>query len=165
MKKHSQPDLRPRLEKTLEELEGFDAGDPPFDSYLLRTIYALRRKPIGEFTIEDLRITILQDRGIPYLLPLALERLEAEPLVEGHLYRGDLLMSVLSSEPHWGGSLEVTARVRRVVERALDQLSRVEAVDRAAGELPDPDQPDEFDRASLEPRLRTALKELNSAAV
>jgi hypothetical protein len=78
-------------EKTLEDLEGFVARDPPYDTYLVRTIYALRKNQIGEFTIEDLRITIGQGRGVPYLLPLALEQLEANLCAEGHYYRGDLL--------------------------------------------------------------------------
>jgi len=122
MKKVGRPDMRPMREKTLEELEGFVAGDAPFDSYLVRTIFALRKKPIGEFTIEDLRITIGQGRGIPYLLPLALERLEADPLSSGDYYRGDLLMNVLHAEPYWGGDTTTRAQVRRVIERALEQL-------------------------------------------
>jgi contact-dependent growth inhibition (CDI) system CdiI-like immunity protein len=157
MKKVARPDLRPKRDKTLEELEGFVGGDPPYDSYLVRTIDALRKKPIGQFTTEDLRITIGQGRGIPHLLPLALERLEADPLAEGHFYRGDLLMNVLRAEPYWGGDPQIRARMRGVVERALEQLARVESVDWSAGELPDPDQPDEFDREDLEPRLREAL--------
>lgn len=160
-KKAGRPDLRPVRGKTLDELEGVVAGEPPYDSHLVRTIYALRKKPIGEFTTEDLRITIGQARGLPYLLPIALERLEADPLAEGDFYRGDLLMSVLAVEPHWGGSAEVRARVRRVAERALERLARVRPADWAAGEVPDPEQPDEFDRADLEPRLREALGTLS----
>ncbi len=52
--------MRPIREKNLDELEGFTAGELPFDSYLVRTTYALRRKPVGEFTTEDLRVTIGQ---------------------------------------------------------------------------------------------------------
>ena len=157
MKKRARPDLRPTRQKTLEELEGFVAGEPPYDSYLVQTIYALRKKPIGEFTTEDLRITIGQGRGIPYLLPLALEHLEVDPLAEGHLYRGDLLMNVLHAEPHWAGLPGAKERVRGIVERALVLLAKIEPVDWATGELPDPDEPDEHDRALLEPRLREAL--------
>ena len=164
MKKGSRPDLRPMREKTLEELEGFVAGDPPHDTYLVRTIYALRKKPIGEFTTEDLRITIGQGRSIPFLLPLALERLEADPLAAGHYYHGDLLMNVIGAEPHWGGKVDVRARVRRIVERALDRLAAIEPVDWATGELPDADQPDQFDRKGLEPRLRAALGQLSEPA-
>src|SRR5690348_11697953 len=164
MKKVGRPDLRPVRKKTLEVLEGVIAGEPPYDSNLVRTIYALRKKPIGEFTTEDLRITIGQGRGIPFLLPLALERLEADPLAEGHCYPGDLLMNVLHAEPHWGANQEVRARVRRIIERALEQLARIEPVDWTAGELPDPDQPDEIDREYLEPRLQEALGQFTEPA-
>ena len=164
MKMVGRPDLRPMREKSLEELEGVVAGNPPYDSYLVRTIYALRKKPIGQFTVEDLRITIGQGRGIPYLLPLALERLEADPFAAGHFYRGDLLMNVLHAEPHWGGKPDVRARVRRIVERALEQLAAVEQVDCSTGELPDHDRLDQFDRESLEPRLREALRKLTAPA-
>jgi hypothetical protein len=78
MRKARRSDLRPMRKKTLEQLEGFVAGEPPYDSYLVRTIYALRKKPIGDFTTEDLRITIGQGRGIPYLLPL-FERAPEQP--------------------------------------------------------------------------------------
>lgn len=63
MKTRGRPDLRPIRQKSLEELEGFVAGEPPYDSYLVRAIYALRKKPIGEFTTEDLRTTIGQVFG------------------------------------------------------------------------------------------------------
>ncbi|HEY4384219.1 MAG TPA: contact-dependent growth inhibition system immunity protein [Ktedonobacteraceae bacterium] len=47
--------------KTLQELEGQDWGEPNFPSYLVRTCHALRRKPLRDFTVEDLRI-ILTDQ-------------------------------------------------------------------------------------------------------
>lgn len=164
MKKRARPNLRPMRQKNLEELEGFDAGEPPYDSYLVRTIYALRKKPIGEFTTEDLRITIGQGLGFPYLLRLALERLESEPLAAGHYYPGDLLMNVIHAEPHWGGDPLVRHRVCAVIERALEQLSGIKPTDWEAGETPDPDAPDETDRETLEPRLREALERLRTAA-
>ena len=66
--------------KTLQELENSDWGAPNYDSYLVSSVHRLRRKPLVEFTIEDLRILIGQNVGLPYLLPLALERLEENPL-------------------------------------------------------------------------------------
>ena len=165
MKKGPRPDLRPMREKSLEELEGYIAGEPPIDTYLVRTIHELRRKPIGQFTVEDLRITIGQGRGVPYLLPLALECLEREPLAAGHYYPGDLLMSVLDAEAHWGANTDFRSRARRIVERALEQLEAVRPIDSAAGELPEPDEPDQADREHLEPLLRGALAKLISGAV
>lgn len=155
MKKSFRPDLRPSREKSLEELEGFVARAPRDASDLVQTIHALRRKPIGAFTVENLRFMIGQRQGVPYLLPLALEKLEADPFAAGDLSRGDLLTNVLDAEPYWGAGCR--ARARRIVERALERLALVRPVDWAAGELPDPDAPDEIDRENLEPRLREAL--------
>ncbi len=48
---------RPR--RTLEELEGGDKRtEPPDDTFLISRCVALRRKPLDEFTTEDLRIMI-----------------------------------------------------------------------------------------------------------
>jgi hypothetical protein len=81
---------------TLEKLEGSVWEKPVYDSYLVGTIHALRRKPIRQFTVEDLRIAIGQEMGTEFLTPLALDRLEVDPLVRGDFYAGDLLVSVMN---------------------------------------------------------------------
>jgi hypothetical protein len=87
--------------KNLDELEGVVWGEPNFDSYLVVTCHRLRLKPIDEFTVEDLRIMILQKISLHYLMPLAIEKLEREPLSEGNCYPGDLLNSVIDSKSEW----------------------------------------------------------------
>ena len=57
--------------KTLDELEGVAWGEPTFDSYLVTTCHRLRTKPVDEFSVEDLRIMIGQQIGLPHLVPLA----------------------------------------------------------------------------------------------
>lgn len=160
MRKAQRPDLQPMRDKTLDEIEGVTTGSPPYDSYLVETIYALRRKPIGQFTVEDLRITLGQKRSVLPLLPLALERLEQDPLVGGHMHPGDLLEVVLLAADVWRGypsGAETARRLRPVVERALAALERVKPTDWKGGEMADLDAPDEHDRAHLEPLFRAAL--------
>ncbi|HET7077254.1 MAG TPA: contact-dependent growth inhibition system immunity protein [Chloroflexia bacterium] len=82
--------------KSLQELEGVDWGEPPYPSYLVTTCHRLRRKPLAEFTVEDLRIMIGQGIGLPYLISLALEKLRVNPFVSGDFYPGDLLHNVLT---------------------------------------------------------------------
>ena len=85
--------------KTLQELEGQDWGDGSyFPSHLVLTTHALRRKPLQDFTIEDLRIMIGQNFSLEYLVPLAIKRLQHNPLAAGDFYEGDLLASVLRVE-------------------------------------------------------------------
>lgn len=57
--------------KTLQELEQSDWGEPEFDSHLVTTCHRLRRVPLDQFTVEDLRIMIGQNIGLPFLVPMA----------------------------------------------------------------------------------------------
>ena len=43
---------------TLDELDPPGWGPPEYDSYLVRTCHELRKKPLSQFTVEDLRIMI-----------------------------------------------------------------------------------------------------------
>lgn len=116
--------------KTLEELEGQNWGEPTYDSYLVKTIHRLRRKPIGEFTVEDLRITLGQQLGMEHLMALALEHLEVDPLVEGDFYPGDLLKAVMNL-PHsyWLAHPNEPARMQKIADRAARLLDDREGMD------------------------------------
>ena len=87
-----------RRKRSLNELEGEAWKCSNLDSHLVQVCSQLRKKPIGDFTIEDLRIMIGQQIGIFFLVPIALEILEREPLAEGDYYPGDLLASVARLE-------------------------------------------------------------------
>ncbi|MEH0984575.1 contact-dependent growth inhibition system immunity protein [Micromonospora sp. CPCC 205556] len=81
---------------TIERIEGADWGPPEPDStFLVRRCTELRRKPLTQFTVEDLRIMLGQQIAVPILLPLAVEVLARDPLAESDFYPGDLLGSVL----------------------------------------------------------------------
>src|SRR5258708_12391384 len=84
--------------KSLQDLDGQDWGEATFPSYLVRTCHALRRKPLRDFTIEDLHIMIGQNIGLEYLVPLAIERLQRDPFAAGDFYPVDLLVNVLTLE-------------------------------------------------------------------
>ncbi len=93
---HSQPSNRKSgteliMKKTLEQLENDYWGEPAYDSYLVTTCHRLRRKPIDDFTTEDLRIMIGQNIGLKYLIPLAMNILRDNPMASGAFYGGDLL--------------------------------------------------------------------------
>ena len=81
--------------KTIEQLENEYWQEPPHTSYLVRTCYALRAKPLALFTPEDLRMMIGQQRNLQYLVPIALEKLENNILSSGDMYDGDLLSNLL----------------------------------------------------------------------
>jgi len=75
--------MQDQLEKNPTELEGVYWAAPDFDSHVVRESNRLRLVPLGELTVENLRLVIGQRIGLTYLVPLAIEHLEANPLVEG----------------------------------------------------------------------------------
>ncbi len=87
----------------------------------MATVHALRRKPIGELTVEDLRLLVRQDMGLAYVLPVALEVLRDDPMAEGDMYEGDLLAAVLTRSPEvWSGSPELGRELRMIVSELSD---------------------------------------------
>ncbi|MEP6613350.1 MAG: contact-dependent growth inhibition system immunity protein [Mucilaginibacter sp.] len=82
--------------KTLEHLEKDVWGPDTYGSRLTSTIHQLRKKVLNDYTVEDLRITIGQQMGLPYLVPLAIEVLKENLFAEGDFYEGDLLKAVLT---------------------------------------------------------------------
>ncbi|MDU0206384.1 contact-dependent growth inhibition system immunity protein [Paenibacillus sp. MAH-36] len=82
--------------KSLEEIDGENWGDPDKGATgLIRKCLALRRKPLKDFSNDDLTRMILQNKSLNYLVPIAMKRLVENPLNSGNYYRGDLLCSVL----------------------------------------------------------------------
>lgn len=83
--------------QTLEQLEN-EIWPTVFDvSFMISTCHNLRKKPIHQFDVEDLRLMISQKIGIAFLIPEALRKLDKNLFLEGHLYPGDLFEAVLSA--------------------------------------------------------------------
>jgi hypothetical protein len=113
--------------KTLQELEGQDWGEPNFPSHLVTTCHELRRKPLHDFTVEDLRIMIGQNISLNYLIPLAIEHLRRDPLVAGDYYPGDLLDAVLRAESgFWRGQPHLRRAVQEIVDPLIPFPERLE---------------------------------------
>ncbi|WP_164848641.1 contact-dependent growth inhibition system immunity protein [Paenibacillus sp. DCT19] len=102
--------------KTLEELEGESWGEPSFNSRLVIRVHELRKQPLNEFSHEDLRLLILQQISLEFLLPLAFERLIMNPLASGDLYIGDLFCSVLQvDQEYWEDHIELKNELNEVI--------------------------------------------------
>ena len=67
-----------------------------------------------------------QQIALDHLVPLALERLQADPLVGGDYYPGDLLASVLRADAAvWEWSPDLDVSLRNLIED-LDERSELE---------------------------------------
>lgn len=110
--------------KSLQELEGQDWGEPDFDSHLVSTCNKLRKKSIGLFEAEDLRIMIGQGIGLEYLVPLALETLEDNIFTKGDIYSGDLLDTILSVDNNfWENNLIYKKDLEYILQKNINILT------------------------------------------
>ena len=55
-------------ELSLEQLENDFWVEPEFDSYVITACNEARKKPLGELSLEDIRLLIGQKIGLKYLL-------------------------------------------------------------------------------------------------
>ena len=116
--------------KTLEQLENDYWKAPTYHSYLTTTCYNLRKKPLRNFVIEDLRILIGQNISLKYLIPLALSELEKDILAEGNFYRGDLLISVLKSDPnYWIANTNDRTKLCGLVDEKIELITKSDNTD------------------------------------
>ncbi|MDR6974114.1 hypothetical protein J2X68_000792 [Streptomyces sp. 3330] len=108
--------------RSLEELERDRwPAPPPGATRLIATAHALRTRPVGTLTVEDLRLLIGQDIGLAVLLPLAVEVLRHDPLAEGHMGEGDLLRTVLTrSSAVWRTCPDSASRLTLIVDGLSD---------------------------------------------
>ncbi|MEO5984303.1 MAG: contact-dependent growth inhibition system immunity protein [Ferruginibacter sp.] len=117
--------------KSLQQIDGQDWGEPTYDSHLVTECHRLRRVPLREFTAEHLRMMILQQISLPYLVPLALELLSIDPFTAGDCYEGDLLASVLRAEAtFWREHPELRREAAEIAERAFSLLPSLDGCDR-----------------------------------
>jgi hypothetical protein len=111
------------IHKTLQEIEGEDWGEPAFLSSLVINCHRLRRVPLKDFTVGDLRLMIGQAIGLPYLIPLAFQVLRENPLVEGDFYEGDLLSNVSQvPEQFWVTHPELKGEFDKITANAIAEI-------------------------------------------
>jgi len=105
--------------KTLEEIEGFVWPEQEWD--LGKRCNLVRKKPIDELTIADIALLTRQNASHATLVPMAISILEREPMAEGDLYPGELLMAVLGVKQHfWEAQPDLAAKVMAIANRVYE---------------------------------------------
>lgn len=113
--------------KTLEHLEKDVWGLDTYGSHLTSTIHRLRKKVLNDYAIEDLRISIGQQMGLPYLVPLAIEILKENISAEGDFYEGDLLNAVLNIDgKFWKENVEYWDTVHLLIKNKKQKVRQME---------------------------------------
>ena|SRR6202012_3934816 len=110
--------------KSLQNLEKEDWGLPTYPSHLVTRCHELRKIPLNEFKTEDLRIMIGQQIGLPYLIPLAFEKLKDNILAEGDFYPGDLLTNVTKISPDfWAEHHSLHTELKKLISENRDKIN------------------------------------------
>jgi hypothetical protein len=123
-------------DQTLDELEGVEWGPPTYDSALVGNVHRLRRVPLKQYRLEDLRLMIGQQVGVKYLVPRALDHLEAHPLASGDFYPGDLLAAVARlPDDFWTTHRQLIPRALCAIDGALARLRKIDSVEKLEDEL------------------------------
>ena len=114
-------------DRSIAELEGLDV--PP-GAYGMGSVAWLSRalvSPLRDLGAAELRLLVAHGRGLRWLVPAALARLEVAPFVAGDHHPGDLLTAVLLvDEAHWRAHPEQRETLGRVLARARERLDDVD---------------------------------------
>ncbi len=107
---------------TLDTLEGVDSGEPGHDSGLVIRFHALRKTPLRDWTVDDLRLMLGQRDALPVLLPLALDLLEDDPFAGE--WGGNLLaFALMAGHQFWLDHPSLWRRMAGVVSDFESALS------------------------------------------
>ena len=73
--------------------------------------------------VEDIRLLIGQQIGLPYLIPMAIELLAQDILTEGDLFEGDLLTNVVSaSHDYWNQNKDQRKTIINLYESNIEKI-------------------------------------------
>lgn len=112
--------------RSIEQLQATPWPEPTAEAPPhVHRCYALRRVPIVRLTSGDLRALITQDIGLTALMPIAISRLQQQPLLEGEYYPGDLLCASIGVQPdYWSRSPSEFEALRRIAKEAQGLIAR-----------------------------------------
>ena len=114
--------MNPTTFHEIERAKGTDHGASDEQSPLSDWYARVRDVPLSAFGVEDLCKSVRQDLYPEYVVPVALEALEKEPLA-GDMYDGELAVSFRSvSETFWRDNPVLAKRLLRVLKDVLPRL-------------------------------------------
>ena len=93
------------LAKSLGELEtNYHPDAEDFPNSMVKRVGKLRNVPLEELEPDDLRFLITQNLGLSYLVPLAIDKLKFNPMLQTLYYPGDLLLTLTKIDSNfWEG--------------------------------------------------------------
>lgn len=128
---------------SLEQLEGVAWEEPDqADTVMVQRLHALRKKPIGSLTDDEVRLAVSQRVGAPFILDVAFQRLTRDPLLDANFYPGDLLSALIRAKDDlWAKRAHLRSQLAELYAYAMAQP--IDATDsfRESLGLPTSDRP------------------------
>ena len=113
--------------RSIEQLENDYWKGVDFPSSLVERCFAYRKIPVSNLSVEQLRLLIGQQIGLPYTIPKAISVLQEDILAEGDYYPGDLLNSLLNlSEEDWKQSANEKYKLIELLRQNSSQIEATE---------------------------------------
>ena len=105
---------------TLEQIDGRDWGNPDAgETGMVARCRRLRRTPLKDLSVSDLRLLIGQQIGLNVLVPRALLQLSGDPMMEADYYPGDLLSALLRVRgAYWSENPDELVRLVSIAQSA-----------------------------------------------
>jgi hypothetical protein len=82
--------------RSLNDLYGWKPLEPPYPTQLVGSCEKACATPLKDLSASQIRLLVSQKTGLEWLVPLALEILRDNPLIDATNYPGDLLQACLS---------------------------------------------------------------------
>lgn len=122
--------------KSLLELSEGELEIPDEPRELSVMVSKLATKPLRRLQIKELYLLLHHGIGLPYVLPMAVERLEGDPWLTAHRNPGDLLIAVMEADSRfWREHYETWAAMIPILESAAGQAAEaLEAAYESGGE-------------------------------
>jgi len=111
-------------QKSLKNLENRDMGEPSTEyPSLVNKVLKLRKIPLNQFSLEDLRLMIGQNKGLPYLIQLSLDVLKEDLFAEGDFYPSDLLQNILKVPAlFWTEDKELWQDIHGLIKDRMEEI-------------------------------------------
>ena len=125
-----------RMPSTLEQLENDIWPEPDVHTTLIDTCHRLRKIPIDDLGAGDVRILLGQRIGVRHLVPVAIQLLDADPMLDATFYPGDLLTAVLRADAnYYRGFPKLRNQLVSIASRAKRSISELEELPRSLKDL------------------------------
>jgi hypothetical protein len=98
---------------------------PDIGSGLSGRILALRQRELSSLSLAEIALCLRQSIALPYVVPLALEALADQPLLDAELYPGDLLWSLLHASRQYSLGISHSQELADICTSAISAVEHL----------------------------------------